>query len=225
MAILICIIILLALIQIYRRFVSNTRIILIEGLDCSGKKTLAKQICKHSNESNIDINIGSLLKSPLSKISDQFTYNWRLPNLFRTLIYSLSYIIDGFFYIPKRNRVILQISYLPRHKAYNQVNKLYILNFIHKMLSPFYIKFERVVYLHAEYDIRIERHINQFKFEKEIQTIEKRFHTKNKVMYFEWEKQVQKYLKEFSNYVVSLDTSHLNKEELWNKLILSGFKL
>lgn len=225
MVIIILIFLVLITIQIYRRLFSNAKIILIEGLDCSGKKTLAKQIAQHFKDINLIVNIGPLFKSPISKLSDRFTYNWKLPNFMRSFLYALSYIADGLLFIPKRNVLILQISYLPRHKGYNTIMKLRLLNFIHFLLAPFYIRFNKIIYLYADYDIRIDRHLYQFKGIKEIQNIEDRFFMKNKSLYIEWEKQVKKNLKQLSREIMICDTSNISREEILNKLILQGFKI
>lgn len=212
-------------IQIYRRLLANSTLILIEGLDCSGKKTLANNMLKHFKDENIVINIGSLFKSPLSLLSDRFTYNWRLPNSFRSMLYAINYILDGLFYIPKRNKVIIQISYLPRHKGYNTVKQLSLINILHFILSPFYVRFNKIIYLYADYDTRIKRHIEQYKGKKAIQNIEDRFFTNNKDIYKKWEKVVRNNLQELSGDIFVVDTSDLNSDEILNNLFLQDFKL
>lgn len=190
MLILLIIFTIILLINIYRRYLSKATLILIEGLDCSGKKTLAYSIQKfYRDKYKVRVNVGPLLKSPLSEISNKFTYNWDLPNSVRSIVYALSYIIDGLFFIPRRKEIILQVSYLPRHIAYNTVDNKKYINIIHAALSPLYVKFNQAVYLHANLETRISRHKNFFTKKVEIQDINSRFMINEEGKYSLWEKE------------------------------------
>ncbi len=194
---------------IYRRYISNSKLILIEGLDCSGKKTLARKLAQYEFEGySTRVNIGALLKTPVSTMADRFTYNWKLSNSIRSYLYAITYILDGLFFMPRQNKVIVQVSYYPRHFAYNKAMELKNLLRLNTFFSFFYIHFDLVIYLFADYEERLKRHSQQYPPENEIQSIESRFMLNEKSRYLRWEQLLNENIdKRYKNKII-IDTTN-----------------
>lgn len=207
-------------IQIFRLVQKRTKLILIEGLDCSGKKSTAKELKKILVEKgyNCRINNGALVKSPISYLSNLFTYHWNSPSQIRSLVYALKYIIDAFFYIPLGKQVILQVTYFYRSKSYNKTLNKRFFYLINILSQPFYVKFHKIIYLDTSFNTRIDRHKQDEKEGNTFQTLKERFLLDTPYLYKKWEKNILEDLRKSKAFTKSVRTDKTSVEDTARKV-------
>jgi thymidylate kinase/glycosyltransferase involved in cell wall biosynthesis len=154
-------------------------IILIEGLDCSGKKTLAR--CLHNELTSLgipsELNLGPLGPFWYKKLSQIVSLN-RLPNFIRTIVYTFEIIIGSRRANKSQSDIVIQVSSVLRAMAYSSISNDRFRCFIFKVFSRRVPKYNISIYLTTDYENRKNRHIIQVASRENSDDIEKRFKTK-----------------------------------------------
>ncbi len=113
-------------------------LVLIEGLDCSGKKTTARLLQNKLIEDGIScvINIGPL-KSKIYRSISRLVSLYRFPNFIRSIVYAFDGVGDRKWYKNFTSEVVIQISSPMRNWSYALVNRKYLRIFIFFIISQF----------------------------------------------------------------------------------------
>lgn len=138
-------------------------LVLIEGVDCSGKKTVGREVLQALCERGLR---AELHNGPLSSLWYEYLSHFvslhSCPNIIRSLIYVMDGIGDRKGVLRFDADVILQISSPFRVLAYSETVKSRIRVFISSVIIKRYLaQYNQVWYLTAPYATRIERHKNQ----------------------------------------------------------------
>ncbi|MFH1455278.1 MAG: hypothetical protein ABIF22_03095 [bacterium] len=151
-------------------------LILIEGLDCSGKKTTARLLQNKliSNGISCLINIGPL-NSKFYRLTSRLVSLHKCPNFVRSMVYAFDGSGDSKWYKNFNSQIVIQISSPMRNWSYAIVNHKYIRIFIMHLIKKNLPKYDLIYYLTAPYNTRIERHAHQVKFGENPEEIKKRF--------------------------------------------------
>ena len=151
-------------------------LVLIEGLDCSGKKTLAKSVYNKLNENGISciINIGPLGPKWYKSLIRIISLN-PFPNFIRSFFYTVEVFISSKTIKDCTSDVILQISSPYRNTAYSLAKESYIRSKILKIGLKRTAYYNLLFYLTASYSERVKRHKNQFAAGENSDNIDKRF--------------------------------------------------
>lgn len=194
------------------------RLILFEGLDCSGKKTIAYEVSKQLNRKGIDtvVNIGPLVKNWYYKLSRLCIRYPNTPDIFKSLIFAIEPVIDGIFFKPE-HLVTIQISAFPRSKAWaiSFNNNLYLKAI--NLTSKFYPKITKSYYFFAPYELRIKRHRELKGLKKTFEDENKRFVADNPQLYFKWEKTLNSLCQEYG-LKRKYDTSEKSVKDIVNEI-------
>jgi glycosyltransferase involved in cell wall biosynthesis len=194
-------------------------LVLIEGLDCSGKKTLARELRKRSLELGVssEVNLGPLGPSWYKKLSHIISTH-RFPSFMRSIIYGLEIILGTNTKRGARGDIIFQVSSTIRSFTYSKISRSRFRCFIFKLFSWRIPEYDHVIYLTTSYELRKKRHKNQVAAGENSDNKEKRF--KTKVFFEDFENlilfQLEKYVGEYDIY----NTSDILAEDLSSNIIV-----
>jgi glycosyltransferase involved in cell wall biosynthesis len=170
-------------------------IVLIEGLDCSGKKTVAKLISRCLYERGVSniIHIGPFGSVGYNYLSRIVSMN-RVPNFLRTIVYSFEGFGDRSGYKRLNADVIIQVSSPFRSWAYAKIKKQNLRMTIIKLISRFYINYDQVYLLTCPYSVRAVRHLSQSAKNMNSDDVKRRFNDESafEMMDLELEKMICK---------------------------------
>lgn len=147
---------------------NNNLLVLIEGLDCSGKKIIAEKVQSLLKRDAINavINKGSLYHSFISRISNYFTTKALLGakegflvKYVKSFIYFLEPLIDRLFFQHPDNQVVIQVSSYFRSVSWSLSRHKFIYYYLGKLFLPLYIKYNIIFYITSDYKTRIRRHL------------------------------------------------------------------
>lgn len=157
--------------------------VLIEGLDCSGKKTLARRLNKIYAQKGIAsfTNIGPYGPIWYKKISEIVSLN-RFPNFLRSFVYSFEIIIGKKEANINMGDIVFQISSVLRSSSYAKIEEHKLRWLVFNTFSSRVPKYDIVIYLKASYSERKRRHISQLAAKENPDTINQRF---KKAVFFE----------------------------------------
>jgi thymidylate kinase len=188
-------------------------LVLIEGLDCSGKKTTARLLQNKLIENGIScvINIGPL-KSKIYRSISRLVSLYRFPNFIRSIVYAFDGLGDRKWYKNFSSEVVIQVSSPMRNWAYALVNKKYlrilIMFFIKNSLPKYYL----VWYLTAPYNTRIERHVSQVKCKENRDNPKDRF--PGEIVFNKMESKLKRLLNNHGKIEKEFDTTILPYNEI-----------
>jgi len=195
----------------------NSLLILIEGLDCSGKKTTARLLQKRLSENGISssINIGPLSSKIYRNIS-HFVSLHRFPNFVRSIIYSFDGVGDKYWHKRLRSQVIIQISSPMRNWAYAFANKKYLRILIAHIIKNQLPRYDFVWYLTVPYEVRLSRHLPQVESKENADDMSDRFLSSEK--FSEMEDILKKLLNSHYKIEREFDTSNYNSEQIVERI-------
>ncbi len=135
---------------------------MIEGLDCSGKKTVAKSLQNMFIQAGIpcSINAGPL-NSKIYRFVSRLVSVYRFPNFLRSIVYSFEGIGEKDWHKHIQSHVVIQISSPYRNWAYAYANNNRFRVFLIKHIRKHIALYDKVCYLTVPYDIRLQRHSAQ----------------------------------------------------------------
>ena len=181
-------------------------LILIEGLDCSGKKTTARLLQSELINNGISciINIGPL-NSKVYRLLSRLVSLHRFPDFIRSIVYAFDGAGDRKWYRSFNSQIVIHIASPMRNWSYALVNKKYL-----RILSTYLIrnsipKYDSVWYLTAPYDIRIERHASQIKHKENPDEINNRF--PSEAVFDQMEYELKKLLNTYNKIEKEFDTT------------------
>lgn len=151
-------------------------LILIEGLDCSGKKTIARNLRAKFLNAGISCTINKgPLNSKIYRAISHLVSLYPFPNFIRSIVYSFEGVgersWERFFAVA----VVIQISSPYRNWAYAYLNKSFLRMFVIKLIKNKIAHYDLVYYLSVPYFVRLERHKFQVASKENSDYINKRF--------------------------------------------------
>lgn len=173
----------------------------IEGLDCSGKKTIAKIVRERLTRDGIEceIVIGPLYGGFLRKADDWLvglSYKKAFRPLYavRKLIYVLEPVLDGCFFRPEQNKMIVKVSahYRAWARAIVENDKGMIRGF--ERGKKFHYKYMGVSLITTEFQNRVDRHRSDKEKGKTYKNESQRFFGNNKDLFARWNSELEKLL-------------------------------
>ena len=134
-------------------------LILFEGLDFSGKETLAYKFIEALNVKGITAKYGTrtLVGGVPKKLVDYTYKSENLPSAIKTITYGIVPFIDTLFFQPPKYCLVHE-SYIYRSIAYHYAKGNYLFSNWMSKCIPFFVKFDLVVYLVADFDERVRRY-------------------------------------------------------------------
>lgn len=188
-------------------------LVLIEGLDCSGKKTTARLLQNKLIEDGIScvINIGPL-KSKIYRSMSRLVSLHKFPNFIRSMVYAFDGVGDRKWYKNFTSDVVIQISSPMRNWAYALVNKQYLRIFIIPFLKNSTPKYDFIWYLTAPYNIRLERHMSQVNHKENPDKLKDRF--PGEVVFSNMESKLKKLLNVRNRIEREFDTTVSSYDEI-----------
>lgn len=151
-------------------------LILIEGLDCSGKKTTARLLQSKliDNGTSSVINIGPL-NSKIYRLISRTVSLHGFPDFIRSFVYAFDGIGESRWYKNFNSEVVIQISSPMRNWAYAVENKKYIRLFISRFIKKRLPKYDKIYFLTVPYEERLKRHFSQVAHKENPDKLNKRF--------------------------------------------------
>jgi thymidylate kinase len=140
---------------------------LIEGLDCSGKKTVGSIVERYFSQPGrhpVRCQIGPLVSSPLRLIDDRLTHTQRMLrrgqflDFVRRATYLAGPVIDGVLFRPNADFTSVKISSHYRAQARALTEGDYWMSRWFSRLERISISFGGCAYLTVPFDVRIARH-------------------------------------------------------------------
>jgi len=192
-------------------------LVLVEGLDCSGKKTTARGIKDELLENGISchIHMGPLSFNWYNKLS-RFVSLHRVPNILRTLVYSFEGLGDKQGIKKFHSDVVLQISSPLRSLAYAIVMEQTFRVKLTSLIAKKSIIFDQTYYITANYKDRLERHSSQVAAGENSDQQKKRFFTET--IFNKMDKNLQSLLLKKDKINKIINTSKENKQLFINNI-------
>jgi len=193
-------------------------LILIEGLDCSGKKTTARLLQSKLIEDGIScvINVGPL-KSKIYRLISRLVSLHRFPNFIRSIVYAFDGCGDKKWYKNFTCNVVIQISSPMRNWAYAMVNKKYLRILIMFFIKSRLPKYNFIWYLTAPYNTRLERHVSQVRHKENSDNLKNRF--PGETVFNDMEFKLKKLLNVRNKIEVEFDTAISPYNEIVTQMI------
>ncbi|MCX6155156.1 MAG: glycosyltransferase [Candidatus Kapabacteria bacterium] len=151
-------------------------LVLVEGLDCSGKKTTVRNLRDKltANGVSVDINFGPL-GPKFYNLLVRFVSLHPMPNIIRSAVYTLEGLCERRMLKRMSHDVILQVSSPMRNWAYACQKKKFFRALISKMIKNTIADYDQIWFLTAAYNDRLRRHYNQVAAGENSDDINKRF--------------------------------------------------
>lgn len=141
---------------------------LIEGLDCSGKKTVARRVQEMLADQGIFVDpvIGPLVRGPLGRldgylanvINDRVVFPTSVLGRFRRLSFTVGPVVDGLAYWPGRHQHDVKVSSHYRAWAWAQVEGDDLMDHAFALTSRSHPAYAGATLLNTEFDTRLRRH-------------------------------------------------------------------
>lgn len=188
-------------------------LILIEGLDCSGKKTTSRMLQNKLIDNGIScvINIGPL-NSKIYRLISRVVSLHSFPNFFRSFVYAFDGIGESGWYKNFNSEVVIQISSPMRNWAYAIENKKYIRLLISKFIEKRLPKYDKIYFLTVSYEERLERHFSQVAHKENPDKLINRF--SNRQSFDRMEDKLKKIIRKKYKIEKEFNTTELAYEEI-----------
>ncbi len=196
---------------------------LIEGLDCSGKKTTAALVVKYfqsSREGSVKCYIGPLVPTPLQWL-DQRLANIRHKvergkwiDILRRTVYIAGPIVDGVFFRAHKSYSTVKISSHYRAQARASIEHDTRMLRWFEWTSGLSLAFGGCTYLTVPFDVRIDRHRRDAAAGKTMKVESVRFLDYDRRAFEEWDLELQQLLFAKIKYVQTVSTEQLSSEEV-----------
>ncbi|MEK9182040.1 MAG: glycosyltransferase [Patescibacteria group bacterium] len=200
-----------------KKTVEKPVLILIEGLDCSGKKTIAKSLQGMFIQAGIPCNINmGPLNSKTYRFLSRLVSVYQFPNFLRSIVYSFEGVGEKYWYKNFQSHVVIQISSPYRNWAYAYANNSRLRVFLIKYVQKYITLYDQVCYLTAPYEVRLQRHNAQVALGQNRDRAQDRFANEEKFMKMEYI--LKKLLIEGGYIINEFDTSIHNPEDIAKRL-------
>lgn len=145
-----------------KRARTDPYLILIEGLDCSGKKTLARIMYSRFIDKGISSEIinGPLGPKWYRRISQIVSLN-NFPNFIRSFVYSIEILLASRKAAGSSADIVIQTSSVLRSSAYANIKNIRFRWYLYKLFSYRVPLYDKVLYLTVSYEERKKRHTHQ----------------------------------------------------------------
>jgi hypothetical protein len=194
---------------------------LVEGLDCSGKKTVAALVREHflqSGEKPVKCYVGPLVQSPLKLLDDRLTHIGRalhrgeLADILRRWVYLAGPVIDGLFFRIQKDTTPLKVSshYRAHARAIIQ-NDSWMLRWFERT-RQFNISFGGCTHITASFEKRVERHRQDIAKGRTEKQEDVRFLNNNKEAFLQWDKHLLQLLVTHIPFVQSISSEESSSE-------------
>lgn len=134
--------------------------ILMEGMDFSGKTTLAFMIVNHLKREGVSAsyNTGPLKNGWFSMVVTKVHKSKEMNFLVRNTVHAMVPVFDRLFFSVSRDQFIVQETYIDRTIAYNRARKRYYFSEPLYLISPLFHKFDLTIYITNKFDERLTRY-------------------------------------------------------------------
>ncbi len=208
--------------------IQQKRPYLIEGLDCSGKKSVAQLVkAQLENEFHVPVKlvVGSFVKSPIKTFDriisnpSRFSKNSRIVKNLKQIIYTIAPVIDFYFYIPSKNKITIKISSHLRAEAKALIDKdLFMIKYFKKFRNVS-VKYQGAVLLTSSFETRILRHRADVGSDKTKKDETKRFYQNNQQLFQEWNNALTDLMKHEISSVKIIENDNINLEYIADEII------
>jgi hypothetical protein len=170
---------------------------LIEGLDCSGKKTVAAEVhrllCAEGLSS--EVVIGPLYRGPLNRLDAFVTHvafcrTRMLGRALKEIVYFGGPIFDGLLYRPNVN-VVLKVSSHFRAWARSELTPRPHLSKAFALTRFMHVRFAGATLLNASFSARVQRHLRDFECGRTQKDLRQRFLDCDDVAFAKWNDRLQ----------------------------------
>lgn len=201
---------------------------LIEGLDCSGKKTVAMLVKKKLEyDLNIPVKlvVGSFVKSPIGTLDriisnpNWLSKNIKITKFLKRIIYVIAPVVDFYFYTHPKKYFAIKISSHLRARAKALVDKDFLMIKYFKLLKRSSIKYQGATLLSTLFEMRVLRHQIDFKLGKTKKDETRRFYNSNKQLFQKWESALTDLMSQEINSVIIIENNSQELEVIANKII------
>ena len=199
---------------------------LIEGLDCSGKKTIAKRVerCFKEQGYSVRICIGPLF-APLQRLDDflvSLTYRRTMKSLlkFRKKLYQYAPILDATLWQPDRDAdIVLKVSSSYRTWARAVVESDTTMRVFFETHKRSLIRYSGAVVLDVAFEERLRRHRKMFDSGLTQKTEEKRFFGGNETLFEKWNGVMTDLMRREIQNVLVIDTTGMDEDLISDQII------
>lgn len=199
---------------------------LIEGLDCSGKKTAAKQVESLFKERGYSVRvcIGPLF-APLQKMDDflvSLTYK-SVPTFLlklRKRLYLYAPLIDAALWHPEYDPdLVLKISSRYRTWARAVIENDHAMIRFYERHRRRFVKYSGAVVLEASFDERLRRHREMFALGLTHKTENRRFLGGNHVLFDRWNHAMKDLMQRDIQHVAVIDTTGIDEDSICRQIV------
>lgn len=209
----------------------NCRPYLIEGLDCSGKKTLARHLASALGERcmrPISVVIGPLVRSPLQYLDCRLTYlagvgrSSRLEKTLKRSVYLLGPLVDGILFCERNGNTTVKVSSHYRAWAKAIIDSDTIMTNFFEAFRSLLVCYGGCAFLTTPFQVRILRHRSDFENGRTTKVENYRFLEYDQSVFEEWDLSLLRLLQENVPDVLVLNTDGVEPEVL-TEIVLEHF--
>lgn len=137
-------------------------LVLLEGLDFSGKTTLLRLLSHHFHQAGYKVicaDGGSLTGGRYRNFVLQATNDHAFPRWVQTAVHRTTILVDRLFYRKPENAIIFHCSYIDRSLAYEIARKNKLSIWWMRFLQRVAIRHHLRILLNTRFDVRVERYL------------------------------------------------------------------
>lgn len=201
---------------------------LIEGLDCSGKKTVAKLVKKRiEKEINIPVKlvIGAFVKSPIKTLErivsnpTKLSKKKAITSFLKKIIYTIAPVIDFYFYKPVDTYLTIKISSHLRAKAKSIIDNDILMIELFKKFRKKSVNYYGATFLTTPFETRLLRHQIDVNLGKTNKEEAKRFYNYDKQLFQKWDIVLENLIKQEIKTVIVIKSNETSIEDIADKIL------
>lgn len=200
---------------------------LLEGLDCSGKKTVARRVLAILKERELDTRlvIGPLVEGQLGRLDGKLaniTSHVSPTSLLgrsRRLFYVVGPVIDGVCYWPRSTDRVLKVSSHYRAWARAQAEDDRLMDRAYAVTSALHPRFAGATLLSTDFEVRLTRHDADVAAGRTTKNRERRFFGPNKKQFNLWHTRLDALFEQHIQPFQRLDSSGNDIKALAEKVV------
>lgn len=197
---------------------------LLEGLDCSGKKTVARRVQRGLRERGIDVDlvIGPLCGGPLRALDDRLAGITRpvtrgsAVDRLRRSVYIIGPSIDRLHRTTART-VKISSHYRVWARAVVEDDRPMVRTFA--ATAALHVRYAGATLLDTEFAVRLQRHTDDVRAGRTSKLIEQRFFGPDPVRFAQWHTVLSGLLTHHIGAIQHLDTTHADPERTAEEVI------
>lgn len=197
---------------------------LIEGLDCSGKKTIIKKVSLLLETEGYSNNIihGPICSKILRKFDKMLVNSYSikpgsLRDKIRKFTYAFEPALDGMFYKETKN---LNLKVSSHYRAWARAIVENDISMIRKFskYAKKHINYIGATLLWTAFEVRISRHRYDVICKRTNKIEAKRFFNNNSEFFDSWHCELRKLMEEYIPSIIFIDTTHVCEDDISNEV-------